>query len=74
MSGWIEVDERLPIKAVDGQSFQCVEVLVTDGKYVHATDFKAGGIPLAWSEFDSYGAIARSKITHWMPLPPPPSE
>lgn len=69
---WISVEDRLPLQAKDGQSFESVDVLVTDGKHVHATEFKAGGIPAAWVEFDSYGAIARSQITHWMPFPEPP--
>lgn len=73
MSEWISVKDRLPILAVDGQSFECVEVLVTDGVYVNPTEFKAGGNPDAWGEFDAYGAIARSQITHWMPMPAPPT-
>lgn len=73
MGEWISVKDRLPLIAVDGQSFATVEVLVTDGKYVRATDFRAGGIPVAWVEFDGYGAIARSQITHWMPFPEPPA-
>lgn len=72
MIEWINCNDRLPIIAKDGQSFETMEVLVTDGKHVHATDFRAGGIPIAWSEFDSYGAIAKSQITHWMPFPEPP--
>jgi hypothetical protein len=74
MSEWISVNDRLPLVATDGQHFACVEVLVTDGEHVHATDFKAGGIPIAWVEFDGYGAIARSQITHWMPMPNPPTK
>lgn len=74
MSEWISVKDRLPLVAIDGQSFDSVEVIVTDGSYVHVTEFKSGGIPAAWGEFDGYGAIARSQITHWMPLPAPPTE
>lgn len=74
MSEWISVKDRLPLIAIDGQSFETVEVLVTDGKYVHATEFRAGGVLTAWVEFDGYGAIARSQITHWMPFPKPPTE
>lgn len=74
MSEWIKCSERLPLIAVDGQHFETVEVLVTDGKYVHATEFRAGGIPAAWAEFDGYGAIARSQITHWQLLPEPPQD
>lgn len=72
MSEWVSVDNKLPLIAVDGQSFETVEVLVTDGSHVSATEFKAGGIPLAWSEFDGYGAISRRQITHWMYFPIPP--
>lgn len=74
MSGWVKCSDRLPLTAADGQSFETVEVLVTDGVHVHCTEFKAGGIPVAWTEFDGYGAIARSQITHWQPLPAPPTE
>lgn len=70
---WVPVSERLPLQPIDGQSFECVEVVVTDGTHVHVTDFKAGGIPVAWSEFDGYAAISRSQPTHWMPLPAAPS-
>lgn len=74
MGEWIKCSDRLPITPVDGQTYECVEVIVSDGKHVHFTEFKAGGIPEAWAEFDSYGAIARSQITHWQPLPHPPKE
>lgn len=74
MSEWISVNDRLPITPVDGQSFESVEVLITDGKYVHVSEFKAGGITKVWSEFSIYGPIARSQITHWMPLPSPPED
>lgn len=72
MSEWVSVKDRLPLTAIDGQNFTIIEVLVTDGEHVHATDFSAGGFPVAWGEFDAYGAIARSQITHWQPLPEPP--
>lgn len=72
MSEWISVNDQPPLTAVDGQSFATVDVLVTDGERVFSTEFKAGGIPRAWTEFDGYGAIARSQITHWMHFPKPP--
>lgn len=74
MNNWISVKDSLPLSAMDGQSFESVEVIVTDGKHVHCTEFKAGGIPEAWVEFDGCGAIARSQITHWMPMPKPPTK
>ena len=72
MVEWISVLDRLPLAATKGQSFQTMEVLVSDGKSVTHTDFRIGGLPEPWGEFDPYCNIPRTQITHWMPLPEPP--
>lgn len=74
MSAWISVKDRLPLAAKKGQSFELVEVLVSDGKFVTYTDYRIGGLPEPWGEFDPYCNIPRQQITHWQPLPAPPSE
>ena len=71
---WIKCSERMPIELSDRRVFQEVEVIVTDGSVVGTCEYQSGNRPLAWAEWSKYGDIESSKITHWMPLPPPPTE
>lgn len=74
---WVKCSERMPLTASDVEVFKSVEVLVTDGTRVTAADCNAG-IPCGelsfWCAFSEYGAMYPKHITHWMPLPEPPSE
>lgn len=72
-SQWISVADRLPLPFVEGDNFESVEVLVTDGSEVSVTDFNAGGIAKPWRAFDDYGGLPPDRITHWMPLPAAPT-
>lgn len=76
MSEWISIKNKLPDK--NG------EVLVSDGKEVWIKQFIA--TPDSFCAFtkpsfcywdnsgDGYYIKTRQVITHWMPLPPPPTE
>lgn len=61
-SGWVSVEDRLPD---DGEE----AYMVTDGRYVNITVFD-------WEEssFLEIANCALVNITHWMPLPLPPTE
>lgn len=71
---WISVDDRLPIDAATFAGvFESVCVIATDGRIVSIMAFDAGhGCGTPWASFNSYGDIAPTEITHWMPLPAPP--
>jgi len=71
---WIKCSERLPLDLSDRRVFREVEVIVTDGSVVGTCEYQAGNMPREWAEWSNYGDIDANKITHWMPLPPPPSE
>lgn len=68
MSEWISVTDKLPIKTGN--------YLVSHGKTVFnlegvsISSFATSGISPAWS----VERMTTNKITHWMPLPKPPTE
>lgn len=67
---WISVDERLPVNNADDMGEQLYisqEVIVFDGAAVNAAEFHAGKTIEFWSAFSKAG------VTHWMPLPAPPT-
>jgi len=75
---WIPVSERLPITEddMDNKSYMDIEVIVTDGESVEFGSFQAGNTSNFWSCFvtDIYSSIVDSTVTHWMPLPPKPTD
>jgi len=78
MSEWIKCSDRMPIMMEDVRVYKSVEVIVTDGKLVTTCDCCAG-IPSDfpekfWVSFSQYGNMPPSQITHWMPLPEPPTD
>lgn len=68
---WISVNDRMPE--------ECTSVLVCDAYRVcaderepHIAYFDKGDwVSLAWWDYSQY---AFPKVTHWMPLPKPPSK
>ena len=70
---WVSVNDRLPIERTDGAHVQ-VSVLATDGENVCQINFHSGCTPTDWSEWSEYGDIEPALITHWQPLPLPPSD
>ncbi|AUR89441.1 protein of unknown function DUF551 [Vibrio phage 1.123.O._10N.286.48.F3] len=69
MPKWVSVDERLPIqkREMEGLKYKTVDVIVTDGEVVYVDEFCAGNTQGFWSSFSA------GEITHWMPLPEPPT-
>ncbi len=72
-SGWVSVDDRLPITRINAAHAQ-VSVLATDGDNVCEISFHSGATPTEWYEWSEYGDIEPALITHWMPLPLPPTK
>lgn len=79
MSEWISVEDRLPLDAdfcMKGV-YETMRVLVTDGDHVTMQAFIRGRTDGSkgseWAEWDDSGYIHADDITHWMPLPEPPT-
>ena len=72
MSDWISVDERLP----ESEDWVVVWYQDKDGDYFPTVGAyrSYGSLPRQWvTDVDnSELAYPPEKITHWMPLPPPP--
>lgn len=71
---WIKCSDRMPLEISIETGFRCLDVLVTDGETVGTCACEAGKLPEPWVAFSPYGDINKDIITHWMPLPEPPSE
>lgn len=65
---WISVEDRLP--KIDAEVFEEIVVLATDGHSVCTCQFDCG---VVWCAWNAYNNINGKDITHWMPLPEPPS-
>ena len=72
---WIPVNTppSSPSKYV---TYEVYEYLVTDGFNVGISAFERGGghVNKPWAAWSDFGAITPEKITHWMQIPPPPSQ
>lgn len=64
MGKWIKCSERMPGDFED--------VLVTDGCYVEVMWLDCDGYWDSWVD-GCYRTVCPDDITHWMPLPEPPS-
>ena len=79
MSEWIRVADKSPITwdEFDGH-YMTREVIAFGDSTVAQATFAAGDGGGSgherWRAFDTYGAIPPRMITHWMPLPDPPTE
>jgi len=58
---WIKVSDSLPKRP--SPAGQCASYLVTNGKHVCIARYTSNGYWWDWSD-----------VTHWMPLPQPPTE
>lgn len=76
MSEWIKCSDRYPLELSETVVFEVVDVLVTDGVLVRVCDFQRGGASQLrpWRAWGKYGILDETGITHWMPLPEPPTE
>lgn len=71
MSEWISVNDRLPIEKDDLTGYwNTVDVIACKGQHVFCCRFDAGNTCGFWHKFNDDGA---EHITHWMPLPSPPT-
>lgn len=73
MSEWISVNDRLPMEPDPTVTFESRAFIVTDGEQVGVCDFGRGTCIKPWACWGDYGDIKPALITHWMPLPAPPS-
>ncbi len=75
-SDWISVEDRLPEDGIENMfNFGGIGYfLVSDGINVGIQyRMKYPNQRIEWTAFDMYN-LCTNKITHWMPLPEPPSE
>lgn len=71
---WNLVSE-LPMQPCVHVTYEENDYLVTDGIVVTTSAFARGnGCGTPWAEWSLYGGMNPSSITHWMPLPPPPTK
>lgn len=66
---WISVDDRLPINNAREMKFnyETLDVIVISDGLVGFCEFAAGKTIEFWCEFQD------KNVTHWMPLPSPPT-
>ena len=65
MSEWISATERHPT--------EMTVVLVTDGNHVAPGYHSTNGDEVCYTADGYESFLLKGEITHWMPLPPPPS-
>ncbi len=70
MSEWIDVNDKLPLNESDLplSGFDCIEILSFSSGFVYMDEYQIGGLPGFW------GSFQRNEVTHWQPLPEPPTE
>ena len=68
---WISALEELPLDYKKCTTFECVEIIVFSGGEVFTGEFKCGPLPKPWYEFDN---LHNAFVSHWMPLPEPPTK
>ncbi|SCJ78490.1 Protein of uncharacterised function (DUF551) [uncultured Clostridium sp.] len=76
---WISVNERLPEydpaikKHIEGRQFACLTVLVYNGVVKQTNRFFCDAPRQGLPKTDGW-RWASDNVSHWMPLPDPPSE
>lgn len=65
MSEWISVEDRLP----DDVSVQGMVVCIIDNKHIAFGEYADN-----YGKFACYGYGITDDVTHWMPLPEPPTQ
>ncbi|ECD0004729.1 DUF551 domain-containing protein [Escherichia coli] len=72
---WIKCSERLPDDEADVLCFgQYGDNDIDDERYQFMGWLSSKGIKDIWRVSDGNSQNSRARVTHWMPLPEPPSE
>lgn len=72
---WIKCSERLPDDEADVLCFgQYGDNDIDDERYQFMGWLSSKGIKDIWCVSDGNSQNSRARVTHWMPLPEPPSE
>ena len=67
--------ETPPLEPDANIVYEQATYIVTDGERVTTCEFARGnGVGKPWAEWSQYGDMSPQEITHWMPLPPPPTD
>ncbi|WP_369127850.1 DUF551 domain-containing protein [Rosenbergiella epipactidis] len=63
----------IPTVELESKWIKCSEQMPEDGKYLC---FKSGNIDVCTIIYGNWiiNSFVDTKVTHWMPLPPPPTE
>lgn len=79
LNEWVRVEERLPEedphikKFIDGEIFGLLTVLVYNGEVKQTNRFFCNVPKFGFPKTDGW-EWASSNVTHWMPLPAPPTK
>ena len=72
MSEWISVEDRLPDNASNGVHDMRPYLVITNEPYGDVSEFNIRICHWVNNRFSSFPAGA-TRVTHWMPLPAPPT-
>jgi len=64
LSEWIDVNERMP--EINETNFSDRVLVITDFGYSRVTEYD--------NELKKWCGLIFQQVTHWMPLPPPPTK
>lgn len=75
MNEWISTSERLPEKSdIKWRSTMVLGVIGQIGRHVRELEYKEHDTDGKWYFFRGKWSYTTEEVTHWMPMPEPPSE